>query len=102
TRPPMRNGRDAGASFAATCDGVKKNTRFDWNAFSTSATATPRTTTPAPIHRKRRCRWASRLRAHAQRVERALAPRTHRDDLDDDREGGHAVRHPDVPRVTAH
>ena len=48
----MRNGRPCGASFCATCVGVKKNTRFDWNAFSTSATATPSTATPAPIHAK--------------------------------------------------
>jgi len=28
TRPPMRKVRPCGASFAATCEGVKKNTRF--------------------------------------------------------------------------
>jgi hypothetical protein len=40
--------------LATTCDGVKKKTRLDWNAFGTSAAAAPRTTTPAPIQAKRR------------------------------------------------
>src|SRR5512139_20154 len=35
-----------GTSFFATCVGVKKKTRFDWKAFSTSAAATPRAARP--------------------------------------------------------
>src|SRR6058998_3545339 len=32
TIPPTRNDRPCGTSFAATWLGVKKNTRFSWNA----------------------------------------------------------------------
>src|SRR3982751_3576053 len=53
TRPPMRKERSCGASWAATCVGVKKNTRFDWNAFSTSVAAMPRPASPAAIQRAR-------------------------------------------------
>src|SRR5437588_2834737 len=49
TMPPMRKLRPCGASLAATCEGVKKNTRFFWKAASTSAAATPSDTTPSPI-----------------------------------------------------
>ena len=41
---------------AAIWLGVKKNTRFDWNAESTSAAARPRVPRPAAIHAKRRVR----------------------------------------------
>src|SRR5262249_9795646 len=54
TSPPTRNARPWGASLAATCDGEKKKTRFDWNALSTNAAATPRATSPAAIQAKRR------------------------------------------------
>ena len=37
--PPMRKVRPCGASLAATWEGVKKNTRFFWNAVSTRAVA---------------------------------------------------------------
>src|SRR5882672_828546 len=55
TMPPMRKVRPCGASFAATCEGVKKNTRFFWKAASTSAAATPSATTPSPIAARRLC-----------------------------------------------
>jgi hypothetical protein len=47
--PPMRKVRPSGASFAATCVGLKKNTRFFWNAVSTSAATMPSAATPTPI-----------------------------------------------------
>ena len=85
----MRNARPCGASFAATCVGVKKNTRFDWNAFSTSAAATPSTASPATIQREaavprlhrdvsvasaRRCgaRFAA-ARAHARAISTTIS-----------------------------
>src|ERR671935_2984270 len=55
TMPPMRKVRPTGASCAATCEGVKKNTRFLLNALSTSAVATPSATTPSAIHAMRLC-----------------------------------------------
>src|SRR3989442_4797556 len=55
TMPPMRKVRPTGASLAATCDGVKKNTRFLLNAVRTSAVATPSATTPSAIHAMRLC-----------------------------------------------
>src|SRR6185369_12782074 len=55
TMPPMRKVLPEGASLAATCEGVKKNTRFFWNAVSTSAVATPRATTPSAIAAMRLC-----------------------------------------------
>src|SRR5436190_22959708 len=45
----MRKERSFGASFAATCVGVRKNTRFDWNAFNTRVAAMPRAPSPATI-----------------------------------------------------
>src|SRR5947207_4619609 len=53
--PPMRKVRPCGASLAAICDGVKKNTRFSLNAESTSAVAAPRATTPITIAAIRLC-----------------------------------------------
>src|SRR5687768_9712571 len=94
TSPPMRNGRSFGASFAATCVGVKKNTKFDWNAFSTSAVATPRPATPAAIH--------SALLVLGFKVLLLLDPsqrpgtsQAQREQLGGHRDGGGAVRHPD-------
>src|SRR2546421_11910858 len=49
TMPPMRKLRPCGASLAATCEGVKKNTRFFWKALSTSAAAMPSAATPTAI-----------------------------------------------------
>src|SRR5512134_3718973 len=53
--PPMRKVRPCGASLAATCEGVKKNTRFFWNADSTSAAAMPSAATPTAIAASRLC-----------------------------------------------
>src|SRR6266851_9580842 len=55
TMPPMRKLRPCGASWAATCEGVKKNTRFFWNAASTSAAAMPSAATPTAIAVMRLC-----------------------------------------------
>src|SRR5438552_18538659 len=55
TMPPMRNVRPTGASLAATCDGVKKNTRFLLNAVRTSAVAMPSAAMPSAIHAMRLC-----------------------------------------------
>src|SRR6266850_196377 len=55
TMPPMRKVRPCGASFAATCEGVKKNTRFFWKAASTSAAAMPSAATPTAIAVMRLC-----------------------------------------------
>ena len=60
TMPPTRNARSFGASPAAICDGLKKNTRFDWNAFSTSAAATAIAATPAAMIASRLCRGFTR------------------------------------------
>src|SRR5262245_49475461 len=46
TMPPMRKVRPCGALLAATSVGVKKNTRFSWNATSTSAVTTPSAASP--------------------------------------------------------
>src|SRR4051812_3020857 len=51
----MRKVRPSGASFAATCVGLKKNTRFFWNAVSTRAVAMPSATTPSAIAAMRLC-----------------------------------------------
>ena len=55
TMPPMRKVRPTGASLAATCVGVKKNTRLRLNAVSTSAVATPSAATPSAIQAMRLC-----------------------------------------------
>src|SRR5437899_1223055 len=55
TMPPMRKVRPCGASLAATCEGVKKNTRFFWKALSTSAAAMPSAATPTAIAVMRLC-----------------------------------------------
>src|SRR3977135_1463887 len=55
TIPPMRNERPWGTSFAATWLGVKKKTRFSWNAASTKAAVTPSATRPPAIIASRFC-----------------------------------------------
>src|SRR6266853_1716694 len=55
TMPPTRNERPCGTSFAATWLGVKKNTRFSWNAASTKAAVTPSATRPPAIIAIRFC-----------------------------------------------
>src|SRR5689334_19983805 len=55
TMPPMRNVRPTGASCAATCEGVKKNTRFLLKAVRTSAVATPMAKRPSAIQARRLC-----------------------------------------------
>src|SRR5687768_1859691 len=55
TMPPMRKVFPFGASLAATCEGVKKNTRFFSKAISTSAVAMPSAATPSAIAAMRLC-----------------------------------------------
>src|ERR687884_94988 len=89
TMPPMRNVRPTGASCAATCEGVKKNTRFLLNAVRTSAVATPSATMPRPIQAKRLCLGFT-LALQQQK------------NLYGEQEERHAVRAPDIAAVTAH
>src|SRR5690349_3933374 len=87
--PPMRKVRPTGASFAATCEGVKKNTRFLLNAVRTSAAAMPSAATPPAIQAIRLC------------LGFTLAPQYqigfHRQQDESD-----PVRAPDVESIAAH
>src|SRR6185436_18029222 len=87
TRPPMRNRRPFGASFAATCVGVKKNTRFSWNALSTSAVAAPSAASPPRIA-----------------ISRLVLGFTFHQQEDFERQAceGDSIGTPHIPRVTAH
>src|SRR5438105_13160000 len=89
TMPPMRNIRPVGASCAATCEGVKKNTRFWLNAVSTKALATPSATTPSAIHAMRLC------------LGFTLALKQQKD-FDSEQHEGNAIRAPDVAAIAAH
>src|SRR5437763_3815500 len=89
TMPPMRNVRPVGASCAATCEGVKKNTRFWLNAVSTKAVATPSAATPSAIHAMRLC------------LGFTLALEQKKN-LDGERRGRHAIGTPDIERIAAH
>src|SRR6266850_8433722 len=89
TMPPMRKVRPTGASFAATCDGVKKNTRFLLNAVRTSAVATPSATTPRAIQAMRLC------------LGFTLALYQH-EHFDSQEREGNAIGAPDVKRITTH
>src|SRR5512146_406249 len=97
----MRKERPCGASFEATCVGVKKNTRFDWNAFSTSALATPSAARPPTIHSARLV-LGFKVSLLFDAPERSRAAHAQREDLDHDRERGHSVGHPDVELVRPH
>src|SRR5205085_8726195 len=87
--PPMRNVRPTGASFAATCDGVKKNTRFLLNAVITSAVAMASATTPSAIQAKRLCLGFTN-------------PLSQDQELDREQRHGHAIGTPDIQRVPTH
>src|SRR5688572_23764161 len=87
--PPMRKVRPCGALFAATSVGVKKNTRFSWNALRTSAVTAPSETTPMAMA-------ASRLGLGFTR------PAEQENDLQQQSDGRHAVRPPHVPGVASH
>src|SRR5262245_35372108 len=107
TIPPMRNARSLGASPAAICDGLKKKTRFDWNALSTSAAATATAATPPAMIASRLCRGFTcppprfALECLQPRHRRAPAG-AHDQRLDDQAQRGHRVTAPDVWRVTTH
>src|SRR5207302_8247984 len=89
TMPPMRNVRPTGASFAATCEGVKKNTRFLLKAVSTSAAAMPSAATPPAIHAMRLCLGFMFAFHHQESFDREQRERD-------------AVGAPDVEAVAAH
>src|ERR1700704_1660318 len=89
TMPPMRKVRPCGASFAATSDGVKKNTRFLLNAVRVSAVATPSAATPSAMRAIRLCLGFTlplQQQDHFQREQRE----------------GHHVRAPHVESVVLH
>src|SRR3954471_5616948 len=89
TMPPMRKLRPCGALLATTSLGVKKNTRFSWNALSTSAVTAPRATTPITMAAIRLCLGFTR-------------PFHDKDNLEGEACECHAVRTPYVPRIAAH
>src|SRR5688572_8770422 len=89
TMPPMRKVLPSGASCAATCDGVKKNTRFSWNAISTSAVAALSTARPPTMATSRLCLGFTR-------------PLPQQDNFEREAGEGHGVGPPDVKRVAAH
>src|SRR5512140_201866 len=93
TRPPMRKVRSFGASFVATCVGVKKNTRFDWNAFSTSVAAMPSPARPATIH-KARLVLGFKVPLLFDTVERTRAADQQSGHLDEHGDGRGSVGHP--------
>src|SRR5690242_11960410 len=87
--PPMRKVRPTGASFAATCEGVKKNTRFLLKAESTSAAATPSAATPSAIQASRLCLgFTFSLEQY--------------DNFDGEKCEGHEVRAPHIERIASH
>src|SRR5437764_5855394 len=89
TMPPMRNVRPSGASFAATCEGVKKNTRFLLNALRTSAVAMPSAATPSAIQAMRLCLGFTLSLQQENHFERQESERN-------------SICSPDVKRVAAH
>src|SRR6185295_18544129 len=89
TMPPMRKVRPSGASFAATCVGLKKNTRFFSNAVSTSAATMPSAAMPTPIAASFLCLGFT-------------LPLPQENDLQQQHDEGHAVRAPEVESVVAH
>src|SRR6185436_20859603 len=101
TSPPMRNGRSRGASLAATWVGVRKNTRLDWNAFSTSAAASPRAPTPDTIHTARLV-LGFKVALLVDAAQRACARELQADQLRHDGDGGGRVGHGQVESVVRH
>src|SRR3982750_998299 len=89
TMPPILNVRPSGASFAATCDGVKKNTRFLLNALRTSAVAMPSAATPSAIQTMRLCLGFTLTLQQENDLER-------------EKTEGNAIRSPDVEGVSTH
>src|SRR6188768_1353129 len=89
----MRKARSRGASMAATWVGVKKNTRFDWNAFKTSVVATPRPATPAAIHNALLV-LGFKFTLLFDLAQGARATDAQRDQLGGHRDRRGAVRHP--------
>src|SRR3990170_212848 len=86
TMPPMRKVRPCGASLAATCEGVKKNTRFCSNAVSTSAVAAPSATTPRAMAAARLCLGFTN-------------PLHQQGEFHEQQGEGHSIGTPQVPKV---
>src|SRR5437773_7708945 len=101
TRPPMRKARSRGASLDATWLGVKKNTRFDWNAFSTSVAAMPSAASPETIHNALLV-LGFNVPLLLDTAQRPRAARPQRHDLDHERKGRGAIGHPDIESGVAH
>src|SRR3954468_3978480 len=89
TMPPILNVRPSGASFAATCDGVKKNTRFLLNALRTSAVAMPSAARPSAIQAMRLCLGFTLSLQQENYLEREESERN-------------AICSPDVEGVSSH
>src|SRR5438477_1132345 len=98
TSPPMRKARSRGASWEATCEGVKKNTRFDWNALSTSDAATPRAASPPTIHNARLVLGFKVLLLFDE-LHGVRAAHAQQGDLRDENDRRGSVRHPKVESV---
>src|SRR5688500_14145490 len=92
TMPPTRKALSLGTSLAATCVGVKKNTRFDWKAFSTRKAASPRAASPAAIHAARLV-LGFKVALLVDAGERPAAAGQQPAELDDDGRGGRGVGH---------
>src|SRR5712691_467371 len=106
TIPPIRNERPCGTSFAATWLGVKKNTRFSWNAASTKAAVTPSATRPPAIIASRFCLASSVAwccgAAEAEACESAALAQHEQHDFRKHEAERHEVGAPNIERVAAH
>src|SRR5215468_3561172 len=107
TSPPTRNARSLGASPAATCDGLKKNTRFERNAFRTSADAIAIALKPAAMNTRRLCRgFTGDLPGGAapalQLGKRPPVAGPHGERFDDQAQRDHRQAPPDERRPAAH
>src|SRR5688500_1695814 len=78
--PPMRKVLPLGASLAATCEGVKKNTRLFSNAISTSAVAMPRAAMPSAMAASRLC-LGFKLLPSSQQERHLEGEQRERDDI---------------------
>src|SRR6187549_1555220 len=101
TSPPIRNGRSRGASLAATWVGVRKKTRFDWKAFSTSAAAAPSAPRPVTIHTARLV-LGFKVALLFDAAQRPRAPQPQADQLRSDGDRGRRVRHREIERMVHH
>src|SRR5690242_20292602 len=101
TKPPTRNARSRGTSLAATWVGVKKNTRFERKALSTSATAMPSAASPPTIHIALLV-LGFKFPFLLDAAPRARTLHAQRDQLGHHHHGGRTVRHPKIEGVLVH